>query len=84
MTTQSLELHYDAEADLLEIFLGTPTPCLFEEIEDDLFEGRDENTHELKGYKIFNLRGRGGMKDIKIRLPAGVTLRENTERSETD
>jgi len=71
---QNLEINYDEEADILEIFLGKPTPSYFDEIEDDLFEGRDEKTNELKGFKIFNFRKRGGMKNIKINLPANVKI----------
>ena len=50
-----MELDYDAEADILEIFIGEPTPSYFEEIDDDLFEGRDKKTGELKGYKICDI-----------------------------
>ncbi len=37
------------------------------------FEGRDEKTNELKGFKIFNFRKRD-MKDIRIPLPANVKI----------
>lgn len=71
---QNLDIYYDAEADILEIFIGEPTPCYFDEIEDDLFEGRDKKTNELKGFKIFNFRKRGGMKNIRIPLPANIRI----------
>lgn len=71
---QNLEINYDEEADILEIFLGEPTPSYFDEIEDDLFEGRDEKTNELKGFKIFNFRKRGGIKSIRINLPANIKI----------
>jgi len=76
MNSQSLEIDYDAEADILEIFIGEPTPSYFEEIDDDLFEGRDKITGKLKGYKIFNLRNRGKewLKRIRISLPANVSI----------
>ena len=71
---QNLELDYDEETDTLEVFLGEPTPSYFEEIEDDVFEGRDKKTNELKGFKIFNFRKRGGMKNVKISLPANIKI----------
>ena len=71
---QNLEIYYDTEADILEIFIGEPTACYFDEIDDDLFEGRDEKTNELKGFKIFNFRKRGGMKNVRIPLPANVKI----------
>lgn len=74
MKQNNLEIYYDEEADILEIYLGEPSPCFFDEIEDDIFEGRDKKTNELKGYKIFNFRKRGGMKNIKINLPANIQI----------
>ena len=59
---------------IFEIQIGEPTETYFDEIDDDLFEGRDESTGELKGFKIFNFKKRGGMKDIKIPLPANVEI----------
>jgi len=71
MNTYNIEIDYDTEADILEVFIGEPTPSYFDEIADDLFEGRDKQTGELKGYKIFNLtkREKGWLKKIKIPLP---------------
>ncbi len=71
---QNLEIYYDVEDDILEIFIGGPTTCYFDEIDDDLFEGRDEKTNELKGFKIFNFRRRGGMKNVRISLPANIKI----------
>ena len=78
MKQKKLELYYDAEADILEINIGEPSPCYFDEVDDDLFEAHDEKTNELKGYKILNFIKRGGFSDlkkIKILLPAGVDIR---------
>ncbi|MBU2503850.1 MAG: hypothetical protein KJ879_02240 [Nanoarchaeota archaeon] len=75
--TKNIELNYDDETDILEIFIGEPAPCDFEEIDGDVFEGRDEKTNELKGYKVFNFLKRGGfkgVKKIKINLPVGVSF----------
>lgn len=75
MNTKNIEIYYDSEADILEIFIGNPTPSYFNEISDDLFEGRDKKTNELKGYKIFNLTKRKGtewLKNVNIPLPLNV------------
>ncbi len=77
--SQNLELYYDAEADILEITIGEPSACYFDEVDNDLFEAHDENTNQLKGYKIFNFLKRGGFKDLKkirINLPAGVEIKD--------
>ncbi len=74
MNQKNLEIYYDTEADILEIFIGEPTPCYFNETDDDLFEGKDKKTNELKGFKIFNFKKRGSMKDIKISLPANIHI----------
>ncbi len=74
MKEKKLEIYYDKEGDVLEIIIGEPRPCYFEEIEDDVFEGHDEKTSELKGYKIFNFMKRGGIKNVKVPLPANVEI----------
>lgn len=76
MTNKKIELNYDPETDLLEIFIGDPVPSYFNEVDDDLFEGHNKETNELTGYKIFNLskRKQGWMKSVKINLPANVTI----------
>lgn len=79
MNPKNLEIYYDEEADILEIFIGEPVASYFDEIDDDLFEGRDEKTNELRGFKIFNFRKRGGMKDIKISLPANIKIEASVE-----
>ena len=74
---QNLEIHYDTEDDVLEIQIGEPVECYFDEIDDDLFEGHDEKTGKLTGYKIFNFRKRegiSGIRKVKILLPANVNI----------
>ena len=77
MKQQDLQIYYDLEEDTLEIQIGEPTETYYDEIEDDLFEGHDEETDELKGYKIFNFKKRGGMKNVRISLPAHVNIIAN-------
>jgi len=71
---QNLEIFYDTEADILEIFLGEPVDCYFNEIDDDLFEGREEGTDKLVGFKIFNFKKRGGMNSVRIPLPVNIKI----------
>ncbi|MEK6883781.1 MAG: hypothetical protein AABY22_29400 [Nanoarchaeota archaeon] len=71
---QKLDIYYDKEADILEITIGHPSECIFDEVEDGIFEAHDMKTNELKGYKIFDFLRRGGMKNIKIPLPANVSI----------
>lgn len=72
MTETTIEIDYDKEGDILEIFIGKPSPAYFNEIADDLFEGRDKKTGTLKGYKIFNLTKRGNEWINKIKLPLAI------------
>jgi len=74
MGQQNLEIFYDIESDMLEIFLGEPTDCHFNEIDDDLFEGREEGTDKLIGFKIFNFKKRGITEGVKINLPANIKI----------
>ena len=75
MTQKNLNIYYDVESDILEIQLGEPTESYFDEISDDIFEGHDEKTGELKGFKIFNFLKRGGIRNINIPLPAGFEIK---------
>ncbi len=63
-----MNIFYDKEADILEITMGEPVDCYFDEIDDDLFEAHDKKTHKLKGYKVFNFIKRSSMKNVKIPL----------------
>ena len=77
MINKKIELNYNPETDLLEIFIGDPVPSYFNEIDDDLFEGHSKETNELIGYKIFNLSKRKKqewIKSITISLPANVNI----------
>ena len=69
-----LEIIYDDEADVLEIFIGEPSDCYFNEIEDDLFEGREKGTERLVGFKIFSFKKRKGLEGVKINLPVNMRL----------
>lgn len=78
MEENKYEIHYDEDADFLEIFFGEPTPCLADEIEPDVFVRRDEKTGEIKSIMIFGFRKRGAkilrevLEKINLRLPLSV------------
>ena len=80
MNLKDIEIDYDIEADILEIFIGEPVASYYNEIGDDLFEGRNKKTGELIGYKIFNLKKRKEnewIKKIKISLPFSADTIKN-------
>ncbi len=74
MMQKNLKIYYDIESDILEIIIGEPTSCIFDEVDDDIFEAHDKETNELKGYKIFNFLKRGTLKNIKIPLPVNIEI----------
>ena len=76
---KNYEIHYDEEADFLEVFFGEPTPCLAEEIEPDVFVRRDEKTNEVKSIGIFSFKKRVGilkevLQKINLKMPLNVSL----------
>ena len=74
MNNKNIEFFYDPETDLFEIFIGEATPIIFNEIAPDLFEGRDKETDEIKGYKIFNFTKQKKLQNINIALPIEKSL----------
>ena len=71
----TLNIHYDEKGDLLELRIGTATAAYYEDLGDDVFERRDEKTHEIKGFAIFNFTKRTKkLKDITVDLPVDVSL----------
>ena len=64
-----MHIHYDKEADYLEVRFGKATRAYFEELSKDIFERRDEKTGKIKGYAVYNFLKRKQPKDIQIELP---------------
>ncbi len=50
----TLIIHYDKEADFLEIGIGEPVKGYFKNLGKGIFERREEETDEIKGYAIFS------------------------------
>ena len=48
MNSKNIEIYYDSEADILELTIGEPSSCIFAEVDDDLFEARDEKNRRIK------------------------------------
>jgi len=70
-----LRVHYNQEADFLEIGIGKPVKGYFKDLGDDIFERREEKTDEILGYAIFNFKKRTQiLKDISIPLPRKLKI----------
>ncbi len=69
---KNMSIHYDPEADYLEVRFGKATAAYYENLGKDIFERRDEKTGKVKGYAIFNVKKRKeyAPMDIKLKIPA--------------
>jgi len=80
MEENKYEIHYDEDADFLEIYFGEPSSSVVEEIEPDIFVRRDEKTGEVKSLEIFGFRKRGErilretLKKINLRMPLNLSF----------
>jgi len=65
-----LNIYYDEEGDFLEFRIGKPTPSVYNDIGNDIFQRIDEKTREVKGFAIFNFKKRTEkLKNIDVSLP---------------
>ena len=63
------------EGDFLELRVGKPTPSIYNDIGNDIFQRLDEKTGEVKGFAIFNFKKRTEkVKDINISLPVEIKI----------
>ncbi|GAJ19849.1 unnamed protein product, partial [marine sediment metagenome] len=54
-----INIYYDEEADFLEITITNPPPESYcEDIHEDVFIRKDQNTHEVIGIGILNFKER--------------------------
>ena len=68
-----MKIYYDAESDYLEIVFGEPTECYYEKIGPDTFVRIDEETGEIKGYAIYNVKKSDSpLKAINVELPKNI------------
>jgi hypothetical protein len=72
--TQKMNIHWDAEGDHLEVRFGKSKPSYYEDVGNDIFERRDEETNKIIGYAFFNVlkRKKQFPQDIEVDLPTGV------------
>lgn len=52
------EIHYERDADFLEIFFGDPSECYAEEPEQGVFVRKDEQSDEVKSIGIIGFKKR--------------------------
>ena len=70
-----MRVHYDEEADFLEISIGHPTVCYASEVKPGIFLRIDEKTNEAKSIGIIGFKKRSKqLKDIKLDLPVEMSL----------
>ncbi|HLD07322.1 MAG TPA: DUF2283 domain-containing protein [Candidatus Nanoarchaeia archaeon] len=69
---KKMYIHFDAEGDFLEFRFGSPKPSYYEELGNDTFERRDEETNKVVGYAFFNVskRKEKAPQDIEVDLSA--------------
>ena len=76
---KTYEIYYDKEADFLEVFIGEPSECYADEIEEGIFIRKDNKTDEVKSIGILSFRKRVQvlkkiLGQFKIDLPLNITL----------
>ena len=69
-----LSIHYDEEADFLELRIGKPTPSIYDDMGNDIFQRKDEKTGKIKGFAVFNFKKRSKFKEISVPLPINISL----------
>lgn len=73
MKPPMLHIHYDAESDYLEIRFGLPTVSYYEKIDADTYVRKDEQSGEVKGYALFNVRKiKHPLKGLDLEIPLSV------------
>ncbi len=70
--SQKMHIHWDSEADHLEVRFGQSKPSYYEDVGEDVFERRDEETNKVIGYAFFNVQKRKKQvpQDIIVDIPA--------------
>ncbi|MEK6951095.1 MAG: DUF2283 domain-containing protein [Nanoarchaeota archaeon] len=66
---QKLHIHWDPEGDHLEVRFGEAKPSYYEDLGDDVFERRDEETDQIMGYAFFNVQKRKQLCDLEVEMP---------------
>ncbi len=70
-----MRVHYDEEADFLEIAVGEPSECYADEVQPGVFLRKDEKTDEVRSIGIIGFKKRSSdLHDIDIRLPVEIRM----------
>ena len=71
-----IDIYYDEEGDFLEItIINPPVESYCEDIHEDVFIRKDQNTHEVIGIGILNFKERAKeLKDILIDVPVKINF----------
>ena len=68
-----MKIYYDTESDYLEIVFGETTECYYKKIGPDTYMRIDEETGEVKGYAIYNVKKSDSpLKSINVALPKNI------------
>ncbi len=67
----NMNVHYDEEADFLEIRMGEATPCYAEEVQPGIIIRRDEQTGSVKSIGVVDFRERS---DEGLHLPVDISI----------
>ena len=72
---KNMEMHYDEEADYLEIFVGEPREDYGEHISKDIVIFKYEDNDQLYGVGIFNFKKRAAnLNDVLSKLPISIKI----------
>ncbi len=75
---RKMEMHYDEEADYLEIFVGEPRADYGEHTSQDIVLFKYEDNDQLYGVGIFNFKKRASdLKDVLSKLPVSIKIEPN-------
>ena len=68
-----MKIYYDTESDYLEILFGEPTGCYYRKIGPDTYVRIDEETGEVRGYAIYNVKKSDSpLKSINVDIPKSI------------
>ena len=72
---KNMKMHYDEEADYLEIFVGEPREDYGEHISKDIVIFKYEDNDQLYGVGIFNFKKRAAnLNDVLSKLPVSIKI----------
>ncbi len=69
-----MHIHWDSEADHLEVSFQKSPSSYYEDLGDDIFQRKDEKTGKILGYAFFNVQKRKKkvLQDIVVDIPQSI------------